>query len=440
MTVSILRDLSQLILKTAIEIEVTAALKALLGGVSGGVGGGGGDVYGQIIAEGVAYGASGGAVTGGSGTKDDVPIMAMGGEYMLRKSAVRNQGIENLDLLNRGAAHIVPNHRVRHMAGGGEVGSGGARYYDPELPYYGEAWHWAGGYGYYGPSPTTDTGAAGGVPYYAPGGWQGWDAEFPGGANFSSSAAGGGGGLQQMDTGQSSGIPGGGPDSGIEFPPADISQTGVDQFDTGQPFTAPFDAQALSSVFDYAANTAAEEAKYASQPGHAREAAIAGGFSSTGTQIIGSGFYSGPTSFSSASSGLYGGLEGGLTTGSVGGFSGAAGAFGGGGGGLKPTRQYLADGGYVYPIPSFATGGVMPWTGPAWLHQGETVTPAAAAPSNLTNNITVHVEGGSGGKSRTTGTDNQDARAIAEAIKVTVIDQIGKQRRFGGELYAPRSG
>ncbi len=46
--------------------------------------------------------AEGGLITGGSGTKDDVPTMLMGGEYVLRKSAVQAIGVENLTKLNEG--------------------------------------------------------------------------------------------------------------------------------------------------------------------------------------------------------------------------------------------------------------------------------------------------------------------------------------------------
>ncbi len=56
---------------------------------------------------------------------------------------------------------------------------------------------------------------------------------------------------------------------------------------------------------------------------------------------IGSGFYGGSTSFGSASTGLYGGLEGGLSTGSVGGFSGMMDSGLGGGMGPPNVMRYL---------------------------------------------------------------------------------------------------
>ncbi len=56
---------------------------------------------------------------------------------------------------------------------------------------------------------------------------------------------------------------------------------------------------------------------------------------------IGSGFYGGSTSFGSASTGLYGGLEGGLSTGSVAGFSGMMDSGLGGGMGPPNVMRYL---------------------------------------------------------------------------------------------------
>ena len=40
-------------------------------------------------------------VRGGSGVKDDVPADLMGGEYVIRKSAVQKIGIDKLNELNR---------------------------------------------------------------------------------------------------------------------------------------------------------------------------------------------------------------------------------------------------------------------------------------------------------------------------------------------------
>jgi len=50
--------------------------------------------------------AKGGPIKGGSGSKDDVPIMAMGGEYVLQKSAVSKYGVRFIEALNRGMVEI----------------------------------------------------------------------------------------------------------------------------------------------------------------------------------------------------------------------------------------------------------------------------------------------------------------------------------------------
>jgi TP901 family phage tail tape measure protein len=57
--------------------------------------------------------AAGGLITGGSGTKDDVPAMLMGGEYVMKKSAVNKYGKGFLDALNNG--------KMRGYATGGIV-------------------------------------------------------------------------------------------------------------------------------------------------------------------------------------------------------------------------------------------------------------------------------------------------------------------------------
>ena len=56
---------------------------------------------------------SGGYVNGGSGAKDDVPALLMGGEYVIKKSAVQKYGVNFLENLNRGA--------LQGYAGGGAV-------------------------------------------------------------------------------------------------------------------------------------------------------------------------------------------------------------------------------------------------------------------------------------------------------------------------------
>jgi TP901 family phage tail tape measure protein len=46
--------------------------------------------------------ASGGMITGGSGTKDDIPAMLMGGEYVVNKKAVSKYGAQFFESLNNG--------------------------------------------------------------------------------------------------------------------------------------------------------------------------------------------------------------------------------------------------------------------------------------------------------------------------------------------------
>lgn len=61
--------------------------------------------------------SSGGNVTGGSGTKDDVPAMLSAGEYVIRKNAVKKYGPEYLQMLNEGKVG-------KHFLGGAMLGMG----------------------------------------------------------------------------------------------------------------------------------------------------------------------------------------------------------------------------------------------------------------------------------------------------------------------------
>ena len=67
--------------------------------------------------------ASGGLISGGSGIKDDVPAMLMGGEYVIKKSAVKKYGSNFLDALNSGS--------IKGFANGGGVQSGTGGFYVP---------------------------------------------------------------------------------------------------------------------------------------------------------------------------------------------------------------------------------------------------------------------------------------------------------------------
>lgn len=65
--------------------------------------------------------ATGGEVTGGSKQKDDVLSLLMGGEYVIKKSAVNRYGVNFLDQLN--------NLKVPKMADGGSLRQGGESQY-----------------------------------------------------------------------------------------------------------------------------------------------------------------------------------------------------------------------------------------------------------------------------------------------------------------------
>jgi hypothetical protein len=67
--------------------------------------------------------ATGGLISGGSGVKDDVPAMLMGGEYVIKKSSVQKYGSKFLDSLNRGS--------IKGFASGGGVQSGSGGFYAP---------------------------------------------------------------------------------------------------------------------------------------------------------------------------------------------------------------------------------------------------------------------------------------------------------------------
>ena len=73
------------------------------GGFGGFVGGVGDYVAGLFGLKNPRGFASGGKINGGSGTKDDVPAMLMGGEYVMRKSSVDKYGSGVMEMLNKGA-------------------------------------------------------------------------------------------------------------------------------------------------------------------------------------------------------------------------------------------------------------------------------------------------------------------------------------------------
>ena len=67
--------------------------------------------------------ASGGMISGGSGTKDDVPAMLMGGEYVINKKSVGRYGPEFLEAINNGT--------LGGYAKGGKVQSGKGGFFTP---------------------------------------------------------------------------------------------------------------------------------------------------------------------------------------------------------------------------------------------------------------------------------------------------------------------
>lgn len=88
------------------------ATNALFSGGSGESGGG--NIVSSLVGAffgGAQKKASGGKVTGGSGSKDDVPTLLMGGEYVVNKKSVQKYGPQFFEALNNG--------RVGGMASGG---------------------------------------------------------------------------------------------------------------------------------------------------------------------------------------------------------------------------------------------------------------------------------------------------------------------------------
>lgn len=71
------------------------------------------DAFGGMFGSGLRNEASGGYISGGSGHKDDVPAMLMGGEFVMRKSAVQKYGAGFFNALNSGG--------IQGYASGGSV-------------------------------------------------------------------------------------------------------------------------------------------------------------------------------------------------------------------------------------------------------------------------------------------------------------------------------
>jgi TP901 family phage tail tape measure protein len=97
-------NISDKIQQLALEFATNQIFGSLFGSTSG-IGGGIGDFLSGLSKSrgGMIKGySSGGNVTGGSGNKDDVPAMLSGGEYVIRKNAVKKYGPEYLQMLNEG--------------------------------------------------------------------------------------------------------------------------------------------------------------------------------------------------------------------------------------------------------------------------------------------------------------------------------------------------
>jgi TP901 family phage tail tape measure protein len=124
----------------ALEFSTNLIFGKLFGSTSnifgGGGGGGLGDFFSSLFKSkgGIIKGyASGGTVSGGSGTRDDVPAMLSAGEYVIRKSAVNKYGTGMLGMINGG---MMPK-----FANGGEfqfLGENAYRYNDPLYPTAGQ--------------------------------------------------------------------------------------------------------------------------------------------------------------------------------------------------------------------------------------------------------------------------------------------------------------
>lgn len=99
-------NISDKIQQLALEFATNQIFGSLFGSTSSMFGGGGGGIFSGLFGKskgGIIKGyASGGKVSGGSGTKDDIPAMLSKGEYVIRKSAVNKYGLGLLDMLNNG--------------------------------------------------------------------------------------------------------------------------------------------------------------------------------------------------------------------------------------------------------------------------------------------------------------------------------------------------
>lgn len=86
----------------ALEFSTNLVFGQLFGSTSGFGGGVLGGLFGKSKGGSIKGYSTGGKVAGGSGTRDDVPAMLSGGEYVIRKSSVNKYGAGFLGMLNGG--------------------------------------------------------------------------------------------------------------------------------------------------------------------------------------------------------------------------------------------------------------------------------------------------------------------------------------------------
>jgi TP901 family phage tail tape measure protein len=133
-------NIAKRIQQVALELGTNVFFNSIFGSMGGlpdifksVTGGGGKGLFGFSKGGMVKGYASGGSVVGGSGNRDDVPAMLSGGEYVIRKSAVKKYGTGMLGMLNGG--------RVKGFADGGGAFYNLANTYaynDPNYPTAGE--------------------------------------------------------------------------------------------------------------------------------------------------------------------------------------------------------------------------------------------------------------------------------------------------------------
>lgn len=99
---SFLNEISRMITKMLIQLAIQQLINAATGG--------GGNVFSAAGGGGVIAYAAGGPIHGPPHSSGGVTINAEGGEFILPQTAVRNEGIENLELLRRGEATIIKKY------------------------------------------------------------------------------------------------------------------------------------------------------------------------------------------------------------------------------------------------------------------------------------------------------------------------------------------